>query len=106
MLYWVSEASSFTQFQPEREGVFALEQTSVLLDKILMCLYKSALEIYFIDFCMGFTALTRIFHLDRAYHSSKVGENWNTWKTIAQVPAPYVVLLGNGWVDFSASAIV
>ena len=29
-------------------------------------------------FYLGFTALSRIFHLYRAYRSSKVGENWRT----------------------------
>ena len=33
---------------------------------------------FFFFFDLGFTALSRIFHLYRADHSSKVGENWRT----------------------------
>ena len=34
----------------------------------------------FLFFDLGFTALSRIFHLYRADRSSKVGENWRTWR--------------------------
>ena len=39
---------------------------------------ESLLSVYRIFFHLGFTSLSRIFHLYRANRSSKVGENWRT----------------------------
>ena len=74
------------------ESIFIIQCRLSLFDWLIELRFYSAvnlLRFFFFFFDLGFTALSRIFHLYRANRSSKVGENQRnrrktTWPSISR----------------------